>query len=142
MAALATSGDGVSASAAGAATASFSHPAYVLVNGDKIERRADVPLPSTRAGDEEEKRTVTEALVGYVTASMLSMGFKEHWIPDEEAPAKCPIYGTTNWHSAPRLLIVLINQVRVVHCLLLVESVPLFFRLFICLFFVGKDWGL
>ena len=126
MAALATSGGGVSAPAAGAATASFRHPAYELVNGDRIERRADVPMPSTREGDEEEQRTVTEALVGYVTASMLSMGFKEHWIPDEEAPAKCPIYGTTNWHSAPRLLIVLINQVRAAHRLFLVQSVLLF----------------
>ena len=78
------------------------------------------------AREMKKNNTVTEALVGYVTASMLSMGFKEHWIPDEEAPAKCPIYGTTNWHSAPRLLIVLINQVRVAHRHFLVQSVLLF----------------
>ena len=91
----------------------FEHPAYELIDGDKLQRRADAPPVKSRAEDEEEQRTVNEALVGYVTSMMVvTLGFQERWIPYEEATAKCPIYCTADWNTAPRLLIVLINQVR------------------------------
>jgi len=88
----------------------FMHPAYELVDGDKIVRK-DVPPPTSAEQDAEENRTLLSEMVRYVTTTMLSMGFHEKWIPHEEAEAKCPIYCTEGWESAPKLLVVIINQV-------------------------------
>lgn len=91
----------------------FTHPAFELLDGDKLQRKADAPAIASRAEDEEEQRTVMAALLQYVTTTMVSvMGFQEIFIPEEDAPARCPIYCTADWNTAPRLLIVLINQVR------------------------------
>ena len=91
----------------------FTHPAFELLDGDKLQRKADAPAIASRAEDEEEQRTVMAALLQYVTSTMVSvMGFQEIFIPEEDAPARCPIYCTADWNTAPRLLIVLINQVR------------------------------
>jgi hypothetical protein len=83
----------------------FYHPAYELLNGDKIQRKPKAPPPKSaevfsRAGsplslaraththgpqeDAQENRTMIEELVRYVTTTMSSMGFEERWIPHEE----------------------------------------------------------
>jgi hypothetical protein len=50
-------------------------------------------------------------MVRFVTCSMLSLGFKEVWIPDEGAVARCPVYCSNGWDQAARLLVILTNQV-------------------------------
>ena len=89
----------------------FSHPQYDLIDGDKIQRKKDAPPPTNRAEHIQEEESVLAELLRFITGSMLASGFNEVWIPDEEAPAKCPVYMTSEWEKAPRLLVVIINQV-------------------------------
>lgn len=112
--------DGVSSSSSGVSSASpdvqqppptFSHPKYELVAGDKINRLNDLPAPTSRAEHIEEEQSVLAEMVRYVTASMLSLGFQEVWIPEEFVTARCPIYCSNGWEAAPRLLVILTNQV-------------------------------
>mmetsp|Transcript_22774 Transcript_22774/g.26771 ORF Transcript_22774/g.26771 Transcript_22774/m.26771 type:complete len:700 (-) Transcript_22774:222-2321(-) len=88
----------------------FTHPQYELIDKDKIKRR-NVPQPSSRAEHVQEEETVLAEVLRYVKESMLTLGFKELWIPDEEAVAKCPYYVTNGWEKSERLLIILTNQV-------------------------------
>ena len=112
--------DGLSSSSSGVSSASpdvqqppptFSHPKYELVAGDKIIRLKDAPAPTSRAEHIEEEQSVLAEMVRYVTASMLSLGFREVWIPEESSTARCPIYCSKGWEAAPRLLVILTNQV-------------------------------
>jgi hypothetical protein len=88
----------------------FTHPQYDLIAGDKIQRKA-VPQPASRAEHIEEEESILAEVMRYVTSSMLTMGFMEVWVPDEDAEAKCPIFITRDWETKPKTLIVLINQV-------------------------------
>jgi len=90
----------------------FSHPQYEVVGeGLKIQRRADAAAPTSRAEHDLEEESLQAELKRFMGASMIALGFKEAWIPDEEASAKCPIYVSNGWEKAPRLLMVIINQV-------------------------------
>jgi hypothetical protein len=106
-----SSGGGSASPDAQLPTPIFSHPKYELKEGDKITRLSDAPAPTSRAEHIEEEKSVLAEMVRYVTASMLSFGFKEVWIPEESATARCPIYCSQGWETAPRLLVILTNQV-------------------------------
>ena len=77
----------------------------------KIQRKADAPAPASRAEHDDEEVSLQAELRRFIAASILALGFEENWIPYEETAAKCPIYVTPNWQKAPRLLVVIINQV-------------------------------
>jgi hypothetical protein len=89
----------------------FAHPKYELVGCDRISRRADAAPPASRGEHIDEEESVLAEIVRFVTCSMLSLGFKEVWIPDEGAVARCPVYCSNGWDQAARLLVILTNQV-------------------------------
>jgi hypothetical protein len=89
----------------------FSHPAYELIDGDKIKRRS-VPAPASRADHIAEEESVLAELHRHVRGGLLGMGLKEMFVPDEDAPARCPFYITDSWEKKKKLMVVLTNQVR------------------------------
>eukprot|EP00614_Pseudopedinella_elastica_P030399 CAMPEP_0172641112 /NCGR_PEP_ID=MMETSP1068-20121228/225878_1 /TAXON_ID=35684 /ORGANISM="Pseudopedinella elastica, Strain CCMP716" /LENGTH=452 /DNA_ID=CAMNT_0013454619 /DNA_START=136 /DNA_END=1491 /DNA_ORIENTATION=- len=89
----------------------FSHPQYELLGGDRIRRRPDAPPPPSQSEHAEEEEAVVAELFRFVAESMLELGLEEVWVPDENHPARCPIYTTKDWEKRPRLLLVLVNQV-------------------------------
>ena len=52
-----------------------------------------------------------ETVSKHVQSSLDGMGFQCHAIPEVEAEAKCCIYMSSNWSIAPKLLLILQNQV-------------------------------
>ncbi len=83
----------------------FSHPAYSLVDGDKLTRNEDADRSI------EEMESLLEALGTYVQDTMKSqIHFVEHKIPADQ-PGACSIYLTENITSCSKLLVVLQNHV-------------------------------
>ena len=84
----------------------FSHPNYVLIDDDRIVRRAGAPEQTMT----DELECLTE-IARYVQAKMIDLGFERIAIPDDEAEISTSILVTSDWQSNPKLLVIIQNAV-------------------------------
>jgi hypothetical protein len=108
--------------AAPGAEPAFEHPLYVLEDDDRLVRRLGGGTKDGAAGPQqqpqqqqpshEEYEGLVEAVAKHVKAVLQArFGLVQHWIPAEDAAARCDVLVSPDWDTAPTLLVVLQNHV-------------------------------
>ncbi len=92
----------------------FAHPHFSLdAAQDRIVRRDPLATPTTAPVDDEQHyQSLVESLAAYIRGYLQHrFGLVPHWIPADDAPAKCDVWLSPDWDTAPKLLVVLQNHV-------------------------------
>mmetsp|Transcript_21884 Transcript_21884/g.31883 ORF Transcript_21884/g.31883 Transcript_21884/m.31883 type:complete len:736 (+) Transcript_21884:44-2251(+) len=86
----------------------FSHPNYILLDNERIVRRAQTTSPPSLS-EEQELLTATAQ---YIHNTLINhMNFEEILIPDDESEISTSILVTNDWQTNTRLLLVIQNAV-------------------------------